>query len=225
MPKFYVEEIPSFALKFSFQSNMAFMLAVFILMLALGWALRDHRRRLLELASEEQEDRLYLGILGILFTVASMGSYYAFNQTSVDTSGRITVLNPMVTEVVRIIRALLQTLDKSHDTWPPYTSDMPVRVPVPTVRGLSEHGGHPQRSLQSMDGIYNFVSLCVLLMVTLFATWYFFPQRRHNFSPPRPYMGFFDEASETESSKSISQRRRKSSQARTERKATSTEGD
>ena len=56
--RLFEEEIPSFSLKFSFQSNMAFMVAVFILSCALAWAIRDHRRRLLELASEEQEDRL-----------------------------------------------------------------------------------------------------------------------------------------------------------------------
>ena len=74
------EEIPSFAFHFSFQANMAFMIAAFILACALAWALRDHRRRLLELATEQQEDRLYLTILGILFVVTVLGSYYAFNR-------------------------------------------------------------------------------------------------------------------------------------------------
>ncbi len=75
------EEIPSFAFKFSFQANMAFLVATFILCCALAWALRDHRRRLLELATEQQEDRLYLTILAILFIVCTMGSYYAFNRS------------------------------------------------------------------------------------------------------------------------------------------------
>jgi hypothetical protein len=193
MTKLYVEEVPSFALRFSFQSNMAFMLAIFIMMLALGWALRDHRRRLLELASEEQEDRLYLGILGILFAMTSMGSYYAFNQTTVDTSGKVTTLNPMVAEIVKIMRTLLHTMDKNHDTWPPYAPDMDVRLPMPSAHGLDErikHGG----ALRSTDSMYNSISLFVLLMVTMLAAWYFFPPSPPPISPPRPYMAFKTQA-------------------------------
>ena len=78
----YPEETPSFNFKMQFQSNLAFLVALFILWCSLAWAIPDHRRRLLELATEEQEDRLrlYLSILSILFVICLMGSYYAFNR-------------------------------------------------------------------------------------------------------------------------------------------------
>jgi len=189
MAKHYVEEIPSFALKFSFQSNMAFLLAIFILALAMGWALRDHRKRQLELAVEEQEDRLYLTILGILFSVTSMGSYYAFNKTEVDTSGKMISHNPLVSEIVAGLRELFSMLDRtSSNNWPPYTPELPVKVSLPTTHELDHQ--IKEAMDKSPDSYYNSISLFGLHLLVLVSTWYFFPRKRPDISPPMPYMAF-----------------------------------
>jgi len=190
MPKLYIEEVPSFALRFSFQPNMAFMLAMFILMLALGWALRDHRRRLLELASEEQEDRFYLGILGSLFTVTTMGSYYAFNKTTVDTSGKLIVLNPLVSEILKMTRGFLYSLDHPYESWPPYTPEMGVHMPVPSPKKLDEHLSDGRHHDFVEDAKYNSLSMLMLMLVTMLAIFYFSPPKRPNISPPRAYREF-----------------------------------
>jgi len=192
MAKVYAEEIPSFALKFSFQSNMAFLLAILILALALGWALRDHRRRQLELATEEQEDRLYLTVLGVLFCVTSMGSYFAFNKTGVDTSGKMVSHNPLVSEVVQGVRELLHMMDKSAEAWPPYSPDLPVKTPLPSSQILDQQ--IKENADLPTDHYYNSMGSFFLLLMVLFSTWYFFPKKRPDIAPPRPYMGFDDTA-------------------------------
>ena len=77
-----VENVPKISIVFGIESNTAFFVAVFVLMCALAWAIRDHRRRQLEMATAEQEDHLYLAVLTILFIICTMGAYYAFRRTT-----------------------------------------------------------------------------------------------------------------------------------------------
>ncbi len=184
--KLQEEEIPSFALHFSFQSNMAFMVAVFVLSSALGWALRDHRRRLLEIATEEQEDRLYLTILGILFCVCTMGSYYAFNRTSDNvTSGPSISRNILIDEIYR-------TLLEAHKYWNrekvttnvPYSPDYPVKMPIPK-RNLLDEAMHQQHEPNQE---YRSLTSLILFFVLVFAVWYFYPRGRPDIAPPKDYM-------------------------------------
>ena len=178
------EEVPSFALHFSFQSNMAFMVAVFIMVCALGWALRDHRRRLLEMATEEQEDHLYLAVLGILFCVCTLGSYYAFNRTSQSiTSGPSISRNILIDELYRTFLDL-QGRWAPPQNYVPYTPDLPVKMPIPKRNLLDEAMEHKH------DPAYEFrqLSTIVLFLCMLFAIWYFYPRSRPEISPPVDYM-------------------------------------
>jgi len=74
------EDAPKIALDLDFESNHAFFFAVFVLICTVGWAIRDHRRRNLEVMVAQQEDRLYMTILTILFVICIFGSYYAFRR-------------------------------------------------------------------------------------------------------------------------------------------------
>ncbi len=73
-------DAPKIALDIDFESNHAFFFALFVLLVALGWAIRDHRRRKMEVTITEQEDRLYMAVLSILFVICIFGSYYAFRR-------------------------------------------------------------------------------------------------------------------------------------------------
>jgi len=91
-------ETPRISIIFGIESNTAFFVACFVLMCALAWAIRDHRRRQLEMATAEQEDHLYLSVLSVLFigmrsvkerfsnlcllAVCTMGAYYAFRRST-----------------------------------------------------------------------------------------------------------------------------------------------
>ncbi len=73
-------DAPKIALDVDFESNHAFFFAIFVLLCAMGWAIRDHRRRNMEVMVAQQEDRLYMGVLSILFMICIFGSYYAFRR-------------------------------------------------------------------------------------------------------------------------------------------------
>jgi hypothetical protein len=73
-------EAPKFLIKATFESNTAFFVAIFCLISFVAWGLRDHRRRQLELATEEQEDRLYMTLLSGMFTACTAGAYQIFRK-------------------------------------------------------------------------------------------------------------------------------------------------
>ncbi len=73
-------DAPKISLDIDFESNHAFFFAIFVLLVAMGWAIRDHRRRKMEVTVAEQEDRLYMAVLSILFLICIFGSYYAFRR-------------------------------------------------------------------------------------------------------------------------------------------------
>lgn len=186
--KLQEEEVPSFALKFSFQANMAFMVAFFILSSALAWALRDHRRRLLELATEQQEDRLYLTILGILFVICTMGSYYAFNRTAqrID-DGQSISRNVLVDELYRTFMDVRSRWNQAYyaTTNVPYAPDMPVKMPIPKREKLEEVL-HSEKNYPKEE--WTGLTFLFLMLVILFSVWYFYPRRRPEIAPPRDYM-------------------------------------
>ncbi len=188
MFKLQEEEIPSFALKFSFQANMAFLIAVFILSCALAWALRDHRRRLLELATEEQEDRLYLTVLGILFCVCMMGSYYAFNrgQARINDDKSISK-NVIIDELYRTFLDLRQRWNSAYytQTYVPYAPDLPVAMPIPKRDKLEDVLRHGKDNPVEE---YHTLAIFIFFFVILFSIWYFYPRKRPEISPPRDYM-------------------------------------
>ncbi len=178
------EEVPSFQLKFSFQSNMAFMIAVFILSCALAWAIRDHRRRLIEISSEEQEDRLYLVILAVLFLVCIMGSYYAFNKTKLDSQGRVVSSNALVDELWNSYRSFRENMDTQARSWPPYQPDLPVQMPIPGSQLLDKAIHHKD----DPDTHYHLMAWAVFTLMALFSLWYFYPrQTPTTISPPKSF--------------------------------------
>jgi len=73
-------DAPKFLMRMTFESNTAFFVAIFILICFVAWGLRDHRRRQLELATEEQEDRLYMALLSGMFTACTVGAYSIFRK-------------------------------------------------------------------------------------------------------------------------------------------------
>ncbi len=166
------EETPSFNVKFSFQSNMSFLVAIFITSCALGWALRDHRRRQLDLATEEQEDRLYLGVLVILFCVCSMGAFYSFNRTIVDEGGRIHTANVLVAELLRTLHEFRSGVEAGN-AWPPYTPALPIEMPIPNTSLL----GARTSDQREPDAHYSYFSLFVLVSLLAYSVWYFFPRK------------------------------------------------
>ncbi len=76
------ENAPKITIVFGIESNAAFFVACFVLICAMGWAVRDHRRRQLQLTTAEQEDHLYLAVLTIFFIICTMGAYFAFRRTT-----------------------------------------------------------------------------------------------------------------------------------------------
>jgi len=152
---------------------------------ALGWALRDHRRRLLELASEEQEDRLYMTVLGIVFCVCCMGAYFSFNRAQLDPTSGYTTRNILVAEIQKLIAAAMEATGPQFKTPVPYAPDAQIRVPIPGPRKLDEE---LKLRKSEGEGEYNSLAVMFLISVTVFAAWYFYPRHRPNISPPRDYM-------------------------------------
>ncbi len=184
--KLQEEEIPSFAMHFSFQSNMAFMIAIFIMGCALAWALRDHRRRLLELATEEQEDRLYLTVLGILFVVCVLGSYYAFNRTSAKMAqGPSISSNVLVDELYKTFLDARARWNAAYYTqsYVPYAPDLPVGMPIPRPQLLEEAA----KRKDDPSAHYHALTWFLFVLLIVFAIWYFYPRKRPDIAPPRSY--------------------------------------
>ena len=73
-------DAPKFLVRMTFESNTAFFVAIFVLICGIAWGLRDHRRRQLELATEEQEDRLYMAVLAGMFLICTIGAYQVFRK-------------------------------------------------------------------------------------------------------------------------------------------------
>jgi hypothetical protein len=161
---------------------MAFLVAIFILLCALAWALRDHRKRLLDLATEEQEDRLYLTVLAILFVVCTMGSYFAFNQTRTDLKGEVATTNVLIDELVRGMSNLQASLTGSNAKGPQYAPDLPVRVPLPQIAEIEAQVEKKQRY---PDEEFNTLTIIILILTVVMAVWYFWPRKRPDISPPR----------------------------------------
>ncbi len=182
----YPEETPSFNFKMSFQSNLAFMVALFMLACSLAWVLRDHRRRLLELASEEQEDRLYLTILGILFIICLFGSFFAFNRHYVQAGGKITSQNAIIAEIQHSFGIVKSKFDTSQEqTSPPYSPDADVVMPIPTVKKLNER--IKMGRLDPADKYQGLSFLCFFCVILL-AVWYFYPRKTHEITKPPDYI-------------------------------------
>ncbi len=177
------EEVPSFNLKFSFQSNMAFLVALFILSCALGWAIRDHKSRQIELASEEQEDKLYLVVLGVLFFVCTLGAFSSFNRTKVDEKGRVISGNIVMEEFWQGVTQLAQKLDKRARSWPPYTPDLPVTIPIPKADKMDKYALRKDEP----DNHYFYLAIFVFVTVCLLSVYYFWPRTRPDISPPPSY--------------------------------------
>ncbi len=174
------EEVPSFNLNFSFQSNMAFLVAIFMLSCALGWAIRDHKARQLELASEEQEDQLYLVALGILFCACTMGAYYSFNRTKTDDKGRIISGNIVVEELWQGLTQLSRNLDQRSRSWPPYSPELPVTMPIPSAKQMDKHTSRKDEP----DNHYFYLAISVFVVVCLISVYYFWPRSNPDISPP-----------------------------------------
>ncbi len=116
-------DAPKISLDVDFESNHAFFFAIFVLLCAMGWAIRDHRRRHLEAMVAEQEDRLYMAVLSILFMICIFGSYYAFRR---QVSARIDMLDtPRLQR--RIEEAIAEKLRKAELEEAEMESD-PVRI-------------------------------------------------------------------------------------------------
>ncbi len=173
-------EIPGFNLHTSLQANVAFLVATFMFFCSVAWALRDHRRRLLEIASEEQEDILYLTVLGIFAIVAALGSYFAFNRAGVDATGRYSSSNVLVDELFRGFREMTQEKAATHV---PYTPDLDVRLPIPTSAQLAQE----TRRHRDPSSEYGWMSGVLFVLIILFAVWYFYPQQRQSIAPPPSY--------------------------------------
>ncbi len=171
------EEIPGFNLHTSFQANFAFLVASFMLMCSLAWTLRDHRRRLLEISADEQEDILYLTSLGILFVCAALGSYFAFNTTRIDASGRAVAGNLIVEELVR---GLWSLRDRTDMSFPPFSPDLPVALPMPSSDVLARELARRKDA----SGEYTWMSVGVFALVLFAAVYYFYPSQKEPIAPP-----------------------------------------
>ncbi len=171
------DDVPSFSLKFSFQANMVFLLSMFIMALALGWALRDHKRRLLELATEEQEDRLYLTIIGILFVVTSLGSFYAFNNAgNYDDSERdVFSHNVLLEEAVRAFLGATGQLEVPK-TPVPYVGRPNIDLPLPTSKQM-ELGVERDNLKKIPYDEYTVLAGTMFSLVVVVTIWYTCPLR------------------------------------------------
>ncbi len=170
--RLFTEDVPSFAFKCSFQANMVFLLSMFVMVLALGWALRDHKRRLLELATDQQEDRLYLTILGILFVVTSLGSFFTFNKPG-ELDEEAVSRNMLINEVAQAFKAFTGKLEMPK-TPVPYVPESPIKLPLPH----SQHVEHDWLA-QNEDAFRNDYLILVAALFTLVFSWaayYFYPR-------------------------------------------------
>jgi len=113
-------DAPKIALDVDFESNHAFFFALFVLLCALGWAMRDHKRRKNEIFLAQQEDRLFSIILAILSSICLFGSYYALRR---QVSGKLfdphqqLIMQKRIEEAVseKLRDAELETLDLESD--------------------------------------------------------------------------------------------------------------
>ena len=117
-------DAPKIALDIDFESNHAFFFAIFVLLCAMAWAIRDHRRRNLEAMVAQTEDKLYIGVLTILFTICLFGSYYAFRR---QVSGRLTDMTDQPVLQRRIEEAVAERL-RSADMEEEELAEDPLRI-------------------------------------------------------------------------------------------------
>jgi len=119
------EDAPKISLDLDFESNHAFFFALFVLLAAAGWAVRDHRRRALQVMVAQQEDRLYMTVLSILFVICIFGAYYAFRR---QVSGRI-FENPVEAPLLqrRLEEAMAQKLMEAEIEEAEMQND-PIRI-------------------------------------------------------------------------------------------------
>ncbi len=128
-------DAPKISLDIDFESNHAFFFAFFVLLCAMGWAIRDHRRRKLEAMVSQQEDRLYMAVLSILFLICILGSYYAFRR---QVSSKVELfesprLQRRIEEVIaeKLRKAELEEAELQND---------PIRIAFIVVGGLAFAG-------------------------------------------------------------------------------------
>ena len=97
-------DTPKFLVRLTFESNTAFFIAIFILICGVAWGLRDHRRRQLELATEEHEDRLYFIVLTGMFLMCVIGAYNIFRKQKLmreyEGKGHLVPIDQLVTKKV-----------------------------------------------------------------------------------------------------------------------------
>ena len=117
-------DAPKIALDIDFESNHAFFFAIFVLLCAMAWAIRDHRRRNLEAMVAQTEDKLYIGVLTILFTICLFGSYYAFRR---QVSGRLTDMTDQPVLQRRIEEAVAEKL-RAADREEEKLAEDPLRI-------------------------------------------------------------------------------------------------
>ncbi len=80
--KEHKEHVPKITVLFGVESNTAFLVACFVFICAVTWAVRDHYRRQTQMTAQEQADKLYLAGLSILFIMSTMGAYFAFRRST-----------------------------------------------------------------------------------------------------------------------------------------------
>ena len=117
-------DAPKIALDIDFESNHAFFFAIFVLLCAMAWAIRDHRRRNLEAMVAQTEDKLYIGVLTILFTICLFGSYYAFRR---QVSSRLTDMTDQPVLQRRIEEAVAEKLRRA-DIEDAELAEDPIRI-------------------------------------------------------------------------------------------------
>ena len=124
-------DAPKIALDIDFESNHAFFFAIFVLLCAMAWAIRDHRRRNLEAMVAQTEDKLYIGVLTILFTICLFGSYYAFRR---QVSSRITDMTDQPVLQRRIEEAVAEKL-RNADREEAELAEDPLRMAFVLLAG------------------------------------------------------------------------------------------
>lgn len=130
------EDAPKISLDVDFESNHAFFFALFVLLCAMGWAIRDHRRRNLEVMVAQAEDRLYMGVLSILFAICIFGSYYAFRR---QVSGRLQDLTTQPVLQRRIEEAVAEKIRDAELEEAEMETD-PVRIAFVLAGGTAIAG-------------------------------------------------------------------------------------
>ncbi len=115
------EDAPKFMMRMTFESNTAFFVAIFVLVCGIAWGLRDHRRRQLELATEEQEDRLYMSVLVCMFCLCTIGAYSAFKKQKppkeYEGQGKLVPIDRLVQGKVEEIIGNVMTDRKANLVW------------------------------------------------------------------------------------------------------------